>query len=115
MLHRAFGAIALLGMFALRHNHLMKSTPGAGDSLGAAPRAIELWFHERPEIAFTSVTLLGADSLRLPVGKAAPGADSLEVIVPLQATLPRGDYLVRWRTASQDGHAVRGEFRFSVR
>jgi len=107
----AAGTLLLTGMF---HNHLVKSTPGAGDTLAASPTEIRLWFNERPEIAFTSVTLLRSDSTKIVTIKAMATADSMEVSAPLPATLAPGSYLITWRTASRDGHAIRGTYGFSI-
>jgi methionine-rich copper-binding protein CopC len=107
----AAGTLFLTGMF---HNHLVKSTPGAGDTLAASPTDIRLRFNERPEIAFTSVTLLRSDSTRIVTIKAIATADSMEVSAPLPAPLAPGSYLITWRTASRDGHAIRGTYGFSI-
>ncbi|HET9276124.1 MAG TPA: copper resistance CopC family protein [Gemmatimonadales bacterium] len=109
-------AVAVLST-AMFHNRLVKSTPGDGDTLAAAPSEIRLWFAERPEVAFTSVTLLreGPDSTRIGTlkGTVVPG-DSLAVKLAVPVPLQAGGYVVAWRTASRDGHAIRGRFRFSV-
>lgn len=97
------------------HNHLVKSTPSDGEQLRAAPKEIRLWFNERPEIPFTSVTLLKADSTKIATIKAVATPDSMAAAVLLPSPLPEGKYLVNWRTASSDGHAIRGTFRFSIR
>jgi len=101
---------------SLVHNHLVKSSPSEGDSLRAAPVEIKLWFSERPEVAFTSATLIrgNADSTRIGPLKAAATDDTLAVKVAVPATLEPGTYVVAWRTASRDGHAIRGRFRFTV-
>jgi methionine-rich copper-binding protein CopC len=97
------------------HNHLVKSDPAAGATIPQAPTAIRLWFAERPEIAFTSVTLMKGDSTRIATIRAVATDDSMSVAAPLTGPpLPPGDYLVGWRTASTDGHAVRGTFGFSI-
>ena len=96
------------------HNHLVKRSPGKDEQLAAAPKEVRLWFSERPEVAFTSITLMQADSTRLATVKAVATADSLAVAMPLTLPLPPGKYLVGWRTASRDGHAIRGVFGFSI-
>jgi methionine-rich copper-binding protein CopC len=96
------------------HNHLVKSEPAAGARLAQSPREIRLWFAERPEVAFTSVTLMKGDSTRLATIRAVATEDSMAVAIPLASPLPPGDYLVGWRSASTDGHAVRGTFGFSI-
>lgn len=107
----AAAGVLLTGMF---HNHLVKATPAAGDTLGASPAEIRLWFNERPEIPFTSVTLLRADSSKIVTIRATATSDSMAVAAPLPAPLPPGNYLVSWRTASRDGHAIRGTYGFSI-
>ncbi len=100
---------------ALLHNHLVRSTPAAGEKLAAAPAEIRLWFAEKPEVAFSSVTLMKSDSTRIATIRAVATDDSMAVSAPLSTTtLPPGEYLVGWRTASADGHAVRGTFGFSI-
>lgn len=96
------------------HNHLIKSFPADGDHLAAAPKEIRLWFNERPEIPFTSVTLLRADSTKIATIRAVATDDSMAAKAPLTSSLPAGNYLVSWRTASSDGHAIRGIFGFSI-
>ena len=107
----AAGSLAAAGMF---HNHLVKSTPGDGERLAVPPTEIRLWFNERPEIPFTSVTLLTADSTKIATIKAVATADSMAVSAPVATPLAAGTYLITWRTASRDGHAIRGTYRFTI-
>lgn len=111
--YAALGAVTLFGT-GMFHNHLVKSSPSAGEQLAASPKEVRLWFNERPEIAFTSVTLLTADSVKLVTIKAVATEDSMAVAAPIATALTAGTYLVTWRTASRDGHAIRGTYRFSI-
>jgi methionine-rich copper-binding protein CopC len=115
ILHFAgLGALMALGTGAMFHNHLVKSSPASGDSLKTSPSEVRLWFNERPEIPFTSVTLLTADSTKIVTIKAVKTDDSMAVAAPLAAPLKPGSYLVTWRTAGSDGHAMRGTYGFSI-
>lgn len=115
ILHYAgFGGLVALGTAAMFHNHLVKSSPTAGASLKASPAEVRLWFNERPEISFTSVTLLTADSTKLVTIKAVKTEDSMAVAAPLATPLKPGSYLVTWRTAGTDGHAIRGTYGFTI-
>ena len=115
ILHYAgLGALVALGTAAMFHNHLVKSSPMAGESVPASPAEIRLWFNERPEIPFTSVTLLTADSTKIVTIKAVKTTDSMAVVAPLVNPLKPGTYLVTWRTAGTDGHAIRGTYRFTI-
>ena len=111
--YAGLGLVMVLGT-AMFHNHLVKSAPAAGEQLGQSPKEVRLWFNERPEIPFTSATLLTADSTKIGTIKAAATDDSMAVSIPLAAPLAAGSYLITWRTASRDGHAIRGTFGFSI-
>ena len=109
--------LALLGVPALllAHAHLSRSEPSADARLGVAPTAIRLWFTEKPEIAFTRVTLRGSDSGVVPLGAVtAISGDAMGVTVPISAPLVPGRYRVLWRTAAADGHPTNGSFAFMV-
>ncbi len=99
---------------SLLHNHLVRSRPGAGEVLTASPKEVELWFAERPEIAFTSITLTDTTGKRFPTGKGVASSDTLALRFSVDGTLPLGSYDLVWRTASEDGHAVRGQYRFQI-
>jgi hypothetical protein len=99
------------------HNRLVRAAPGVDATVTAAPTAIVLWFSERPDVALSAIRLRPAqDTTReMPTGKVAPGPDSNAIAVALTGPLPGGSYLVAYRTAGDDGHVVRGQYRFTVR
>lgn len=108
--------LALLGagpVLAL-HNHLEKSTPAA-DATVASPKEIRLWFAEKIDPKFSSITLMHADSTKIEIGKTHGTDDPKSVAAEVPAPLAAGRYLIRWRSAGDDGHAVRGTFAFSVK
>ena len=107
-------ALPVLLLTGMVHNHLVKSTPSNGELLKASPSEVKLWFNEKPEVPFTSITILTADSTKVVTIKATATTDSMAVAIPVSTTLAPGKYLINWRTASTDGHAVRGTFGFSI-
>ncbi len=112
----AASAIAWRGTSpAPMHLALLKSMPARDTVLASGPQRVQLWFSEAPEIKVTSIKL--SDS----VGKAVElGAVSVSptaknsVFAPLKAVPGPGAYTVTWRTMSDNGHAVRGEFGFRI-
>lgn len=96
------------------HNHLTKSTPAADATVTEAPKEIRLWFAETVEPKFSSISLLTADSTKLEIGKARGTDDPLSIVADPAKPLSPGNYMVVWRTAGDDGHAVRGRFSFTV-
>ena len=107
-------SLALLGAgAAFFHTHLAASFPKADEVVRAAPAEISLTFTARPEVPLTKITLLRADSTQVRLEAVRTGKDTMTVMVKVPVTLSAGGYIVSWRTASRDGHVVRGSYRFS--
>jgi methionine-rich copper-binding protein CopC len=106
-------AVALLGVGAEVHTHLVKAEPAVNGSVGEAPKQVRLWFNERPEVALSGATLMKEDHAPVAVIKMAATDDSLSVAGPVPVTLAPGRYMVMWKTGSRDGHPVRGTYYFT--
>jgi methionine-rich copper-binding protein CopC len=96
------------------HTRLTRSNPAADSTLAAAPKAIELWWNEKPEVELTTVTVQGADSSKIALGKVRASSDMMGVAADVTGRVAPGKYIVKWKTAGKDGHAVRGSFNFSI-
>jgi methionine-rich copper-binding protein CopC len=114
--------VALSGVAATRpdsaafHLRLLRSDPAADTTLAAAPTAIRLWFTEAPQIAVTTVALKNAAGAAITTAKPTRAADKdAPVVAIVQGTLAPGAYHVAWKTMSHDGHAVSGEFNFTLK
>jgi copper resistance protein C len=100
---------------AAAHASLLRSSPARRAVLPQPPPRVELWFSERLEPAYSTVSVESAAGARVDRGDAAVSADDahrLSVSVP---TLSAGEYLVRFRVLSVDGHLVESSFPFTVR
>lgn len=97
----------------LMHTRLTRAVPGKDAVVREAPKEIELSFSERPEIALSSIRLLTPAGEAVPTGKVAATADTLTIMATVPAGLGAGRYTVAWRTASRDGHPIRGTYDFS--
>lgn len=101
-------------VYAVRHLSLRSSAP-ANRATVESPTEIRLWFSERPQARTTSVTLIGPSGSPVGLGAVAADADDERVYFARpEAALVPGAYRVSWRTMAQDGHAIRGEFTFTV-
>ncbi|MBQ1042497.1 MULTISPECIES: copper resistance CopC family protein [unclassified Micromonospora] len=96
---------------AAAHNSLTGSDPRDGARLAAAPQRIELRFLATPKEATTEVTVTGPDNVAATGG--APTFNGKRVIVPFRPGAA-GLYIVTYRLASDDGHPVKGEIRFTL-
>ena len=98
------------------HANLVRSEPAIGAVLREAPRRMQLWFSEEPELRFSEVALFDATRQRLTDAPAevAPG-DPLSLILDLPTDLANGAYTVVWRVLSKvDGHVTAGSVPFTV-
>ena len=95
------------------HALVLESSPRADDVLRAAPARIFLRFNSRIEQGLSGITVTGPGGgpIPLPVSAADRAPNELSAPVP---PLPPGQYLVRWKVLSADGHVTVGAFRFSV-
>ncbi|MEP6590894.1 MAG: copper resistance CopC family protein [Gemmatimonadota bacterium] len=95
------------------HVELKSCLPGK-NSRATSPAKVTLTFSEEVNAAVSAIAILRADSTELTklVVKPSTNAATIEAAVPTK--LPAGNYIVRWRTASDDGHAVRGTYAFTV-
>ncbi|MGH2537585.1 MAG: copper resistance CopC family protein [Candidatus Promineifilaceae bacterium] len=111
-------AVILLGLAAAggaaAHAELLAAEPAPGANLDEAPAVIRLTFSE-PLGAQSGLTLFRGGFEE--VAGVTAAVDPAEPAV-LQATLPElepGDYMVQWRAAGPDGHAVSGSYQFRLR
>jgi methionine-rich copper-binding protein CopC len=110
-------ALALLALApaALAHAVLVKSQPASRATLARAPERVQLWFNERLEPAYSSVSVWDAAGARVDSGNGAVSADDarrLEVSLP---GLGAGRYVVRFRVLSVDGHIVDSSLPFTIK
>ncbi len=98
------------------HAHLKHQYPAADAVMESAPQALTLNFSEGIEPAFSGITLVGPEKQKLETGKAKVAADdNKQLIVPLSAPLPAGQYQDDWHVVSVDGHKTKGSYHFSVK
>ena len=97
------------------HAVLVKSIPDSRAVLGRPPDRVQLWFNERLEAAFSTVSVWSESGLRVDRQDALVGpADAKRLSVTLPPIGP-GVYTVRFRVLSVDGHIVDSTFRFTVK
>ncbi|SCG45243.1 copper resistance CopC family protein [Micromonospora humi] len=96
---------------AAAHNSLTGSDPKNGARVATAPKRIELRFLATPKEATTKVTVTGPDNVAATGG--APTFAGKRVSVPFTPGAA-GLYIVTYQLASDDGHAIKGEVRFTL-
>lgn len=109
----AIGALVWTGT-ASAHANLVRSDPADGAVLSHGPAAVRLFFDERVRPASGTLAIRNGDGAVLSGPAAASGPGGRVLVLPLRAGLPNGDYSVRWRVMSDDGHLIEGLLAFAV-
>ncbi len=100
---------------AQAHANLLSSNPAAGSEVATAPQRVLLRFDQpvKPVSGGTGVVdAAGRTVLGGPVSSSPKDVRVLEI--PLRPSLPAGDYTVRWKIVSTDGHLISGVLAFGV-
>jgi copper resistance protein C len=115
LLTAALVATLVAAETAYAHALLLKTSPPRRAVLRDPPKIVELWFNERLEPAYASVTVSAqSGSPVITSGGRVTGEDPKRLSLELP-TLSPGNYIVRFRVLSVDGHAAEDSFTFSVR
>ena len=96
---------------ALAHAMLDHANPRVGNTVATAPREVTLWFTQKLEPAFSTMTVTDSSGQRVEAGK--PSISGNVMRVPLRA-VKAGTYRVVWHVLSVDTHKTEGSFNFRV-
>jgi copper resistance protein C len=106
---------AELEAVVVRHITLDASAPAAGQVVSGQVDEIRLFFSGAPLLRGASVRIV--TSQRQLIRSSPPAADARDprqLFTKLDQPLPPGSYVVQWRCIADDGHVMRGDFRFEV-
>ena len=107
--------IPLLLLFATgeatAHAFLDHADPRVGNKVATPPHEVTLWFTQKLEPAFSSVTVTNAAGQRVDTGKARVSGTEMSVSLRPGGT---GTYHVNWQVLSVDTHRTNGNFTFQV-
>ena len=96
---------------ASAHAMLDHAEPRVGNKVAAAPRQVTLWFTQKLEPAFSTITVTNAAGQRVDTGKTRVSGSQMSVSLRAGGT---GTYHVNWHVLSADTHTTEGNFTFQV-
>lgn len=105
--------LVLCTVMVVAHMRVQKTMPEDGVVLSEAPHHIQVWYTQAPDPAISQLTLEGTNG-DVALSETTIGEDK-SLMAMLPSSLPAGAYMVRWRTAGEDGHTQRGDFTFTIR
>lgn len=118
---RAVLAVGLLAVLlypappAGAHASLVRSTPAHRAVLGQMPERVQLWFNERLEPAYSTVSVWNEAGAQVDARDVAVGPDDPRRLSVTVETRQSGLYTVKYRVLSVDGHIVDSRFTFTVK
>ncbi len=111
----ALAAIAVIGLAdaapAFAHDELLGSSPEAEQVLDTAPTEIRLDFSNDIVEVGTAVIVVDHHGEEIAVGEPVIAGPTVTATLPADLD---GDYQVRWRAVSSDGHPIEGTIDFGV-
>jgi methionine-rich copper-binding protein CopC len=96
---------------ATAHAFLDHAEPRVGNTVATAPHEVTLFFTQKLEAAFSTITVTNAAGERVDSGKTRVSGSQMSV--SLRAGGP-GAYRVNWHVLSADTHSTNGNFTFKV-
>jgi len=96
---------------ASAHAFLDHAEPRVGNTVATAPREVTLWFTQKLEPAFSTITVTNSAGQRVDTGKARVSGSQMTVSLRSGGA---GTYHVTWRVLSVDAHTTDGSFSFQV-
>jgi copper resistance protein C len=96
---------------ASAHALLDHAEPRVGNKVATAPNEVTLWFTQKLENAFSTITVTNAAGQRVDTGNTRVSGDHMSVSLRPGGT---GTYHVKWRVLSVDTHSTDGSFTFQV-
>jgi copper resistance protein C len=100
--------------YADAHAALVKAAPAAR-AVVDTPSRVDLWFNERLEAAYSSVSVWDAGGARVDRQDVLVATDDPRRLSVGVTPLRPGSYTVRYRVLSVDGHLIESTFTFTVR
>ena len=118
-MRRALVVLALAAAYfpepADAHALLVRSSPPKRAVLRDSPKQVELWFNERLEPAFATLTVSDGAGTAVGTGPAVVSGEDRKRLTLALPALPPGTYTVRFRVLSVDGHVAEDSFPITVR
>jgi copper resistance protein C len=96
---------------ALAHAMLDHAEPRVGNKVATPPRDVTLWFTQKLEPAFSTITVTNSAGQRVDTGKTRVSGNQMSISLRPGGA---GTYHVTWHALSVDTHTTDGNFTFQV-
>jgi len=104
-------ALSLVTTEARAHAFLDRAEPRVGNTVASLPHEVTLYFTQKLEPAFSTITVTNAAGQRIDSGKTRVSGSQMSISLKAGGS---GTYHVNWRVLSVDTHTTDGSFTFQV-
>lgn len=104
-------SLLLFSTAADAHAMLERAEPRVGNKVASPPREVTLWFTQKLEAAFSTITVTNAAGERVDSGKTRVNGSQMSIAIRAGGS---GTYRVKWQVLSVDTHRTDGSFTFQV-
>ena len=95
----------------MAHAYLDHASPLVGSTVATAPSEVTLWFTQKLEASFSTMSVTNASGQRVDSGRVTVSGNTMRVSIRGTSA---GTYRVTWRVLSVDTHTTQGNFTFHV-
>ena len=119
--------LVLLPFAATAHSPLATLSPKDGAVLEQAPAEVEMVFKSHVKLIKLEMKKLNSEECSSLLGCLFSSSKGINVTLNKHVlmkeskqyriglpSLDAGDYIIKWRALGEDGHVIKGEFRFKV-
>ncbi|HYM03110.1 MAG TPA: copper resistance CopC family protein [Stellaceae bacterium] len=100
---------------ARAHAALLRSDPPRRAVLTQSPSQIRLWFSETIEAEYSLVSVVDADGQVVSTARAVGSPTDAKLLILELPVLKPGQYMVRYRVNSIDGHILDAGYQFTLK
>ena len=112
----AFAALFLFAVLTVSlsaHLAVVKTSPAKGQTLDGPPSRVQVWFNQPPSDRLSHLELHGPGG-EVTLAELQVNRDERSISAAVPSSPGAGRYEVKWRTAGNDGHVMRGSFAFTI-
>ncbi|NOD31506.1 copper resistance CopC family protein [Ruegeria atlantica] len=106
-----FALMVALANGALAHSKIEETTPANGATITTVPAEIGLNFSKNIRLTRIEMAHEEHSAVSLDLGDQTSFSQAFTIPLPSNGT---GTYVIEWRGLGEDGHAMQGEFSFTV-
>lgn len=110
----SFLFILMVPTLGFSHSPIKEAVPSSGEVLITSPEKVTIKFGKPVEPAFSKIEVFDQDGNKVS-GKTTSLEDDTILEAGMKENVTPGEYTVKWKCMSLDGHSKSGNYKFTVK